>query len=64
VSHAMVEHNGREAWPPEVSEQMREVDRLRRSGRYASALALIRQLAEAYPRQVRILRRGADMTSG
>jgi len=51
----MVERNGREAWPPEVSEQMREVDRLRRSGRYASALALIRQLAEAYPRQVRIL---------
>lgn len=50
-----VERNGREAWPPEVSEQMREVDRLRRSGRYASALALIRQLAEAYPRQVRIL---------
>ncbi|WP_240360844.1 tetratricopeptide repeat protein [Pyxidicoccus caerfyrddinensis] len=51
----MVERNGREAWPPEVSEQMREVDRLRRSGRYASALALIRQLAEAHPRQVRIL---------
>ena len=51
----MAERNGREAWPPEVSEQMREVDRLRRSGRYASALALIRQLAEAYPRQVRIL---------
>ena len=51
----MAERNGREAWPPEVSEQMREVDRLRRRGRYASALALIRQLAEAYPRQVRIL---------
>ena len=50
-----VERNGREAWPPEVSEQMREVDRLRRSGRYASALTLIRQLAEAHPRQVRIL---------
>jgi tetratricopeptide (TPR) repeat protein len=51
----MMERNGREAWPPEVSEQMREVDRLRRSGRYTSALALIRQLAEQYPRQVRIL---------
>ena len=51
----MVERNGREAWPPEMSEQMREVDRLRRSGRYTSALALIRQLAEANPRQVRLL---------
>ncbi|NMO22609.1 tetratricopeptide repeat protein [Pyxidicoccus fallax] len=50
-----MERNGREAWPPEMSEQMREVDRLRRSGRYASALALIRQLAEANPRQVRLL---------
>jgi len=51
----MAERNGREAWPPEVSEQMREVDRLRRSGRYATALALIQRLAEAHPRQVRIL---------
>jgi tetratricopeptide (TPR) repeat protein len=50
-----VERNGREAWPPELGEQLREVDRLRRSGRYASALALMRQLVEANPRQVRLL---------
>lgn len=49
-----VERNGREAWPPELTERLREVDRLRRSGRYASALALVRELAGAYPRQMRV----------
>jgi tetratricopeptide (TPR) repeat protein len=50
-----VEHKGREPWRPELSGQLREVDRLRRSGRYELALARIRQLAEAHPRQVRVL---------
>lgn len=50
-----MERNGRQAWPPELSEPLREVDRLRRGGRYTSALALARQLAEAHPEQVRVL---------
>ncbi|NBC44618.1 tetratricopeptide repeat protein [Corallococcus exiguus] len=48
-----MERNGRQAWPPELSEPLREVDRLRRGGRYTSALALARTLAEAHPTQVR-----------
>jgi tetratricopeptide (TPR) repeat protein len=48
-------HKGRTPWPPELSGQLREVDRLRRGGRYEQALALIRQLAEAHPAQVRVL---------
>ncbi len=50
-----MERNGREACPPELAAQLREVDRLRRSGRYTSALALARSLAEANPRQARVL---------
>ncbi|MFB1481150.1 tetratricopeptide repeat protein [Corallococcus sp. RDP092CA] len=50
-----MERNGRQAWPPELSEPLREVDRLRRGGRYTSALALARTLAEAHPTQVRVL---------
>ena len=50
-----MERNGREACPPELAAQLREVDRLRRSGRYATALALARTLAEANPRQARVL---------
>nr|WP_128795390.1 tetratricopeptide repeat protein [Corallococcus coralloides] len=50
-----MERNGRQAWPPELSEPLREVDRLRRGGRYTSALALARTLAEAHPAQVRVL---------
>lgn len=50
-----MEHKGRTPWPPELSGQLREVDRLRRGGRYAQALARIRQLAEAHPTQVRVL---------
>lgn len=50
-----MEHKGREPWRPELSGQLREVDRLRRSGRYEQALARILQLAEAHPRQVRVL---------
>ena len=48
-------HKGRTPWPPELSGQLREVDRLRRGGRYEQALALIRQLAAAHPAQVRVL---------
>src|SRR5688572_12316556 len=48
-------HKGRTPWPPELSGQLREVDRLRRGGRYEQALARIRQLAEAHPTQVRVL---------
>lgn len=51
----MTKRNGREAWPQELSEPLRKVDRLRRGGRYAEALSLIRELAEAWPRQVRVL---------
>lgn len=50
-----MEHKGRAPWPPELSGQLREVDRLRRGGRYEQALAHIRQLAEAHPTQVRVL---------
>ncbi|MBN1210549.1 MAG: tetratricopeptide repeat protein [Myxococcaceae bacterium] len=50
-----MEHKGRTPWPPELSGQLREVDRLRRSGRYEQALARIRQLAEAHPTQLRVL---------
>lgn len=50
-----MEQNGRERWLPELSGQLREVDRLRRGGRYEEALARIRALAEAHPRQVRVL---------
>jgi tetratricopeptide (TPR) repeat protein len=50
-----MEHKGRTPWLPELSGQLREVDRLRRSGRYEIALARIRQLAEAHPTQVRVL---------
>lgn len=51
----MGERNGREAWPPELTGQLRQVDRLRRSGRYQEALSRMRQLAEAWPRQLRVL---------
>jgi tetratricopeptide (TPR) repeat protein len=51
----MSERKGREAWPPELTEQLRQVDRLRRSGRYEEALSRMRQLAEAWPRQLRVL---------
>jgi tetratricopeptide (TPR) repeat protein len=50
-----MQRKGRTPWPPELSGQLREVDRLRRTGRYERALALIRQLAEAHPTQVRVL---------
>ena len=50
-----MERKGRTPWPPELSGQLREVDRLRRTGRYERALALVRQLAEAHPTQVRVL---------
>ena len=51
----MTEPKGRTPWPPELTGQLREVDRLRRSGRYETALARVRQLAEAHPTQVRVL---------
>ncbi|QRK10958.1 tetratricopeptide repeat protein [Archangium violaceum] len=51
----MTERNGREAWPPELTELLRKVDRLRRSGRQDEALSRMRQLVEAYPRQARVL---------
>ncbi|WP_224242504.1 tetratricopeptide repeat protein [Hyalangium gracile] len=50
-----MEHKGRTPWLPELSGQLREVDRLRRGGRYEQALALIRQLAEEHPTQLRVL---------
>ncbi|ADO76112.1 tetratricopeptide repeat protein [Stigmatella aurantiaca] len=50
-----MKRKGRIPWPPELSGQLREVDRLRRGGRYAQALAQIRQLAEAHPEQLRVL---------
>jgi tetratricopeptide (TPR) repeat protein len=50
-----MEHKGRARWLPELGGQLREVDRLRRTGRYEQALARIRQLAEAHPLQVRVL---------
>lgn len=49
------ERNGREPCPPEVAEKLRELDHLRRTGRYASALALALALAEAHPRLARVL---------
>ncbi|WP_375769444.1 tetratricopeptide repeat protein [Archangium gephyra] len=51
----MTERNGREAWPPELTELLRKVDKLRRSGRYTEALSRMRQLTEVYPRQARVL---------
>ncbi|QRN97347.1 tetratricopeptide repeat protein [Archangium violaceum] len=51
----MTERKGREAWPPELTEQLRKVDRLRRSGRYAEALSRMGRLAEEHPRQMRVL---------
>ncbi|MCE9666460.1 tetratricopeptide repeat protein [Myxococcus stipitatus] len=50
-----MERNGREPCPPEIAEQLREVDRLRRSGRYATALARVQALADANPRLTRVL---------
>ncbi len=50
-----MEHKGRTPWLPELAGPLREVDRLRRSGRYEQALARIRELAEAHPAQVRVL---------
>jgi tetratricopeptide (TPR) repeat protein len=50
-----MEHKGRIRWLPELGAPLREVDRLRRTGRYEQALARIRQLAEAHPTQVRVL---------
>jgi tetratricopeptide (TPR) repeat protein len=49
------ERNGREAWPPELTELLRKVDRLRRAGRYAEALERMNGLVEHHPRQVRVL---------
>lgn len=51
----MTERKGREAWPPELTELLRKVDKLRRSGRYTEALSRMRQLTEGYPQQVRVL---------
>jgi tetratricopeptide (TPR) repeat protein len=50
-----MEHKGRTRWLPELAGPLREVDRLRRSGRYEQALAQVRQLAEAHPTQLRVL---------
>jgi tetratricopeptide (TPR) repeat protein len=50
-----MKRKGRIPWPPELSGQLREVDRLRRGGRYAQALAQIQRLAEAHPDQLRVL---------
>jgi tetratricopeptide (TPR) repeat protein len=50
-----MEHKGRTRWLPELGAPLREVDRLRRTGRYEQALAQIRALAEAHPTQVRVL---------
>ncbi|WP_224364520.1 tetratricopeptide repeat protein [Hyalangium versicolor] len=50
-----MEHKGRAKWLPELGAPLREVDRLRRSGRYEQALAQIRQLAEAHPTQLKVL---------
>ncbi|WP_257461838.1 tetratricopeptide repeat protein [Archangium lipolyticum] len=51
----MTERKGREAWPPELTEQLRKVDRLRRSGRYVEALSRMSRLVEEHPRQMRVL---------
>lgn len=50
-----MEHKGRTRWLPELGAPLREVDRLRRTGRYEQALARIRELAAAHPTQVRVL---------
>ncbi|HEX8697873.1 MAG TPA: tetratricopeptide repeat protein [Myxococcaceae bacterium] len=50
-----MEHKGRTKWLPELGGELREVDRLRRAGRYEQALARVRQLAEAHPTQLRVL---------
>ncbi|MCI0670255.1 MAG: tetratricopeptide repeat protein, partial [Myxococcaceae bacterium] len=50
-----MERKGREPVPPELSEQLRKVDRLRRGGRYEEALSHIRQLADAHPQKARVL---------
>jgi len=50
-----MEHKGRTRWLPELGGELREVDRLRRTGRYEEALARVRQLAEAHPTQLRVL---------
>jgi len=50
-----MEHKGRTKWLPELGGELREVDRLRRAGRYEQALARMRQLAEAHPTQLRVL---------
>lgn len=49
------ERNGREAWPPELAEPLRQVDKLRRSARVTEALARLRLLVERYPRQMRVM---------
>ena len=49
------ERNGRERWPPELGGLLRQVDRLRRSGRFTEALARLLPLVEAHPRQMRVL---------
>jgi len=48
------ERNGREPWPPELTDLLRKVDRLRRAGRYAEALARMQGLVDTWPRQVRV----------
>ena len=50
-----MEHKGRTRWLPELGAPLREVDRLRRTGRYELALARVRELAEAHPTQLRVL---------
>ena len=50
-----MEHKGRTRWLPELGGELREVDRLRRTGRYEEALARVQQLAEAHPTQLRVL---------
>jgi tetratricopeptide (TPR) repeat protein len=50
-----MEHKGRTRWLPELAGPLKEVDRLRRAGRYEQALAQIRELANAHPTQVRVL---------
>lgn len=50
-----MEHKGRTRWLPELGAPLREVDRLRRSGRYEQALEQVRRLAEAHPTQLRVL---------
>lgn len=49
-----MERNGRAPWPKGLSEQLRQVDRLRRAGRVAEALTAVRALAAAHPEQARV----------